>query len=131
MSGTIKLTGILTDVFGIETFPNFVKKVFWLKEPDTERHPQHWQLELHQQDHERLNGINQGDVLECEVEVRGKKYKKQNREEAIIITLKCVGIRVVKRLEVVPGKVGTFKPMPKKGREPDDDRPQPQTSLPL
>ena len=128
---TAKLTGILTDVFPIENFPNFSKKVFWLKQPDTERYPQHWELELHGQDWKELNGKNVGDVLECEVEVRGKKYKKRDTREAIILSLKCVGMRVVKRVETTSGKVGSYKPTTKPGREPDDDRPQPQTELPL
>lgn len=132
MSNTIKLTGILTDVFQVEVFPDFTKKVFWLKEPDSERYPQHWSIELHQQDTERLKGIQLGYRLECECEVRGKKYKKRNtNEESIFVTLKCVGIRVVDKLITEPGRLGTYKPRTKEGRESDDDRFQPQQELPL
>lgn len=124
---TTRLTGILTDVFPIETRPNFTKKVFWIKQPDTERNPQHWELELHGKDTERLRGINIGDFVECEVEVRGRKYKRRDMSEAIFTTLKCVGMLVVNKLESAPG----YKPIKKKGREPDEDRPQPQAQLPL
>lgn len=74
---TSKLTGILTDVFPVETTPKFSKKVFWLKQPDTERYPQHWELELHTPDIDRLKGIKVGDRLECEVEIRGRKFKRR------------------------------------------------------
>lgn len=126
-----KLVGILTDVFPIETYPNFSKKVFWLKQPDTERQPQHWELELHTADVKRLYGINIGDTLECEVEIRGKKYKRRDSSEAIITSLKCVGIRVLAKLETVKGKVGGYVPNYKPGREPDEDRPKPQQELGL
>lgn len=130
MSATIKLVGILTDVFPIETFPNFKKKAFWLKEPDTERYPQHWVMELHQEDVNNLNKVKIGDRLECECEVRGRKYKKGNAE-SVFVTLRCVGIRVLDKLITEPGKVGTYKPTVKDGRESDSDRQGPQSSLPL
>jgi hypothetical protein len=123
---TTKLQGILTDVFPVETTPNFSKKVFWIKQPDTERYPQHWELELHTADIDRLKGIKTGDVLECEVEIRGRKFKRRAGGEGIFVTLKCTGIRVLEKLEV-PG----FKAKPKKGREDDDARHKDQGELPL
>jgi hypothetical protein len=123
---TAKLLGILTDVFPVETKPNFSKKVFWLKQPDTERNPQHWELELHTADIDQLKGIKVGDVLECEVEIRGRKFKRRDGGEGIFTSLKCVGLRVLDKLQV-PG----FKAKPKPGRESDDDRYEPQGTLPL
>jgi len=123
---TSKLTGILTDVFPVETTPKFSKKVFWLKQPDTERYPQHWELELHTPDIERLKGIKVGDVLECEVEIRGRKFKRRAGGEGIFVTLKCTGILVLDKLDV-PG----FKAKIKPGREHDDDRKKEQGELPL
>lgn len=125
-----KLQGILTDVFPVENFSNFSKKVFWLRQPDTERNPQHWAIELHTHDIDRLKGIKIGDRLECEIDIQGRKYKKKNSaylgEEAVAVSLKCVGIRVMEKLEV-PG----FKPRLKPGREDDNDRYKSQTELPL
>lgn len=95
---TIKLQGILTDVFPYETFPNFTKRVFWLKQPDTERYPEHWEIQLHNDDGKRIDEFKPGDTLECEVEVRGKKWKKGDGREGIIVSLKCIGIR---RLQVM------------------------------
>lgn len=119
---TIKLVGILTDVFPVEIFTNFTKKVFWLKEPDIERYPQHWAIELHGNDVERLKGIATGDRLECFCEIRGKKFNRRNGEEDIITTIKCIGITVLKPIETVPNKAGKFTPKDKPGRESDSDR---------
>jgi hypothetical protein len=126
MSMTVKLTGILTDVFPVEHTTNFAKKVFWLKEPDTSRYPQHWAIQLHNKDTDNLKGINVGDVLECEVEIRGKKFRHGLSEEKIFISLKCIGIRVLDKLEAEQ-----YQPRTKPGRESDSDRQQPQTRLPL
>lgn len=124
---TIKLTGILTDVFPTEITKTVTKKKFWLKEPDTERYPQHWELELVGQDADRLKGIKVGDRLECEVEVRGRKFKRRDGSgEGIFTMLKCVGILVLDKLEV-PG----FVARKKAGREHDDDRKKEQGELPL
>lgn len=121
-----KLQGILTDVFPVETTPKFAKKVFWIKQPDTERYPNHWELELHSPDIDRLKGIKVGDRLECEVEVRGRKFKRRAGGEGIFITLKCLGIQVLDKLEA-PGFTAKKKP----GREHDDDRKKEQGELPL
>lgn len=117
---TIKLTGVITDIFPVETFPNFSKRVFWLKEPDTERYPQHWSLELHTADIDRLKGMDIGDRLECEVEVRGRKYVRRG-EEVIAMSLRCVGIRMLAKLDA-PG----FKAKPKPPEKPDT-----QQTIPL
>lgn len=121
-----KLTGILTDVFPVESTEKFSKKVFWLKQPDTERYPQHWELELHTADIDRLKGIKLGDRLECEVEIRGRKFKRRAGGEGIFTTLKCTGILILDKLEA-PG----FTAKKKAGREHDDDRKQEQGELPL
>lgn len=121
----MKLIGQLTDVFAPETKPNFSKKEFWIKQPDTERHPQHWKLELHGDDIKALNGKKVGDWLECEVEIRGRKFKRRDGSgEDIFITLKCVGMRTLEALEV-PG----FKAKVKPGREADEDRKKAQGDL--
>lgn len=128
---TAKLIGILTDVFPVETpHPNFKKKVFWLREPDTERYPQHWEIELHQEDTDRLKGVEIGDRLECEVECRGRKWHARG-EDKIFTSLKCIGIKVLGKAITVPNKAGSFKPITKPGRESDADRKDPQSTLPM
>lgn len=92
---TIKLTGKITDIFHEEKISQyFTKKEFWVQDNDkSARTPQHWAIELHNQDCDRLKSYSCGDVVEVEVEVRGRKYKrKSGSEEAISLSLKCVGI---------------------------------------
>lgn len=91
---TAKLIGIITDVFPAEDFHNFSKRVFWLKEPDREQYPQHWEVELHNDDVKQLAKHGQGDLIEAEVEIRGKRWDK-NGKHKIFNSLKCVGIRLI------------------------------------
>jgi hypothetical protein len=105
MAATTKLTGILTDVFPIETFQSgFAKRVFWLKEPDTERYPQHWQIELQQSDVSQIDQYKTGDTLEVEVEIRGKKWEIYGGKQGIVTSLKCVGILLKERLPAMTSK---------------------------
>jgi hypothetical protein len=98
----VKLTGILTDVFPTETFPSgFAKRVFWLKQPDVERYPQQWEIELHGQDVTQIDRHEVGDTLEAEVEVRGKKWVKAGRQ-GVFMSLKCTGLREIHKLVPKP-----------------------------
>ena len=126
---TIKLIGYLTDVFQVETFPNFAKRVFWLKEPDTERYPNHWELELHTHDINEIGKYEIGDRLECEVEVRGRKYINRRKEESIGLSLKCNGIKLLYRPDTKAAEAaGRFTP--KKSVSKDDGHNKPP-ELPL
>lgn len=127
---TIKLTGYLTDVFPVETHPNFAKKVFWLKEPDTERYPNHWELELHQNDVTHINRFEIGDKLECEVEVRGRQYIRRTNEKVISVSLKCIGIELLHRVDMSKASaIGRFKPT-KKVPQDGEVKVDPQPKLP-
>jgi hypothetical protein len=89
-----KLIGIISDVFPTEDFHNFSKRVFWLQEPDREQYPQHWEVELHNDDVKQLNVYHEGDLIEAEVEIRGKRWSKAGKHK-IFNSLKCVGIRLI------------------------------------
>lgn len=110
MENSFKLRGILTDVFPVEHFNSFAKRVFWLEQPHTERYPQHWQIELHQDDCKRIDSCQIGDTLEVEVEIRGKKYTGRDRQEKIIVTLKCLGIQIMERLGTPKTTLGQYTP---------------------
>lgn len=87
---TVELQGTVTDIFPVETIgaKGFQKKVFWLKQEDTEQYPQHWQLELHKNSISLLDKIQPGDKITCSVNIRGRYYK--NHEKAgVINTLQC------------------------------------------
>jgi hypothetical protein len=96
---TATLKGIVTDLFPQEAItPNFNKRVFWMKESDRETHPQHWEVELHNDDIKRLAHYQVGDRVEVEVEIRGKKYTKRGgNTEGIIMSLKAVAMKLVDR----------------------------------
>lgn len=128
MSTTAKLQGILTDVFPIETTPRFTKRVFWFKEPDTERYPQHWEVELVGEDVKQIMSVKIGDRIECEVEVRGRKYQKRDRSLAIFTTLRCVGIQLLERIQ----DQGTgYRPV-KAGHDQEvEGKPQGELDLPM
>lgn len=129
MTPTVKLTGILTDVFPVENFSNFSKRAFWVKQPDTEQYPQAWELELHTRDIDRLKGIFSGDVIECEVAIKGKKFTRKNGTgDGIINTLQCIGITVVARMDRNPPG---YKAKEQPGRQPDNARVDPQEELPF
>ena len=101
---TIKMQGILTDKFPQQPVSqNLVKRVFWLRETDRERYPQHWELELHNDECRRLDEFKIGEHLEAEVELRGRKYEKQGRE-GIFNSLKCVGLGRVNAAKTNPFK---------------------------
>ncbi len=103
-----KLMGIITDIFPTETFPSgFAKRVFWLKQPDSERYPEHWKVELQRQDVEQLNRYQVGDHVTAEVEVRGKKWDKAGRQD-IILSLHCIGLELRER----PGQDRPKRPVP-------------------
>jgi len=97
----IIIKGELTDIFPAEIFGNFEKRVAWVLEKDVQ-YPNHYQIEFHQGDANMLDNFLRGDIVECKVDVRGKKFKSKQGKDGIINTLKCWNII----------KVGGAKPAP-------------------
>lgn len=98
----IEIKGVITDIFDTETIRNFEKRIFWLAQTGVE-FPNDYQLECHQNDVNRLDDFNPGELVNCFVSVRGKAFnKKSNGEKIIINTLKCWKIE----------RVGENKPTP-------------------
>lgn len=93
MARPFKITGTITDIFRPEASGTFTKRVFWLKEPDTERYPQHWELELHNDDGKRLDRFQVGQRVEAEVELRGRKWEGQGKVK-VFNSLKCLGLQL-------------------------------------
>lgn len=75
----IQISGYITDIFPSEIFGNFEKRMFWLIE-DEAKYPNEYQLELHQGDCNLLDKFKTGDLVECQVDVRGKKFSKGGRD---------------------------------------------------
>lgn len=87
---TGQLSGVIANIFPEETFGNFTKRVFWLKQINVQ-YPMHYALELWYDDIEALKKFKVGEGVICEVEVRGNKWSKNGREGVMNI-LKCTGI---------------------------------------
>ncbi len=91
----LNLTGTITDIFREEQVSDkLTKRTFWLIEPDRERYPQHWEIELHNDDCKRLKDFRIGQVVECEVELRGRLYER-GIKKFIYNSLKCIGLKAV------------------------------------
>lgn len=87
----IKITGTITDIFPVQTFGNFEKRVAWVQEETTGRYPNQFEIEFQQNDVNTLDSFVPGDVVECKIDVRGKKWEK-NGKSGVINTLKCFEI---------------------------------------
>lgn len=85
MNVTIK--GYITDIFNSETYGNFEKRIFWLQEPASNQYPNHYELQMWQGDCNLLDKFNDGDFVECQVDLRGKHYSK-NGKDSVFNTLK-------------------------------------------
>lgn len=101
----IIIIGYITDIFPSEIIgSSFEKRVFWLMEPGSDKYKNHYQLECHQGDCNLLDKFRAGELVECQTDLRGKKFTKNGRD-FIFNTLKVWKItRVAEQPhpEVVP-----------------------------
>jgi hypothetical protein len=94
---SIKITGVIKNIFPSEVYGNnFEKKVFYLKEPDTEKYPQTFSIELHQGDTNKLDSFSYGDVVTCHINIKGREWVKGERS-GCINTLQCWKIELVNK----------------------------------
>lgn len=102
----VELKGIITDIFpvGVVGANGFKKRVFWLKQDDTEKYPQHWQIELHQASITLLDKIIPGDKVTCSINIRGRYYK-NNHKAGVINTLQCWKIIKEEAVNEVPSNI--------------------------
>lgn len=87
----IILTGIITDIFPAEVYGNFEKRVLWLKQPDSEKYPEHWQIEFHQGNANQLDNFKVGQSVEITVDIKGRGWEKGGKK-SIFVTLKATDI---------------------------------------
>ena len=90
----ITLKGTITDIFQEEVYGNFSKRIFWLKEPDKERYPNHYELQMQQNNCSTLDNFRCGDEVTCHVDIKGRRYSK-NGKEGCINSLVCWKIEKV------------------------------------
>jgi hypothetical protein len=96
----IVIKGKITDIFPAEVYGNLEKRVAWVQETDVQ-YPQHYSLEFLQNDANILDSFVLGDVVECKVDVRGRRYEK-NGKAGVINSLKCWNMR----------RIGDARPAP-------------------
>jgi hypothetical protein len=89
----IKITGKITDIFPAEIFGNFEKRVAWVLEQDVQ-FPNHYPLEFQQGFANELDHFVPGDLVVCDVDVRGRKWDKGGKS-GCMATLKCWKIQRV------------------------------------
>lgn len=92
---TTILKGRIDAIFQVEIKGFFEKRVFWLREvvnaPDTKK-PDIWQLETSGATMDLLDNFKPNQLVECNVDVRGYKWKKDGKE-VVFNSLTCTMIR--------------------------------------
>jgi hypothetical protein len=83
----IVIKGKITDIFPSEIYGNLEKRVVWVQEIDVQ-YPQHYSLEFLQNDANIPDSFVPGDLVECKVDVRGRKWEK-NGKAGVMNSLKC------------------------------------------
>ncbi len=86
---TTILEGAIHTIFPVE----YKKRVFWLKQINVQ-YPNMWQLELEHDDISLLDKFKEADVVQCEVEIRGRHWDKNGRQGVMNI-LKCNDIKKI------------------------------------
>lgn len=87
----VLIKGEITDIFPPEIFGNLEKRVVWVRETDVQ-YPQHYSLEFLQNDANIPDHFVTGDLVECKVDLRGRRYEK-NGKAGVINSLKCWNMR--------------------------------------
>lgn len=94
MAKPFQLHGLIVKINRAEIHGNFEKRIFELREKDSEKYPQHYQLECHQGDANILDNFSVGDEVTCWIDLRGRLWE-NNDKRAIFHTLKCYKIQKV------------------------------------
>jgi hypothetical protein len=92
------ISGTLTDIFPVEHIASFKKRVFWIEEVAKETDDlrtwkaQNYTLEVWNNEVDLITKfLNQKEVLNFHIEIRGKIWEKNGRM-GVINTLRCIGI---------------------------------------
>lgn len=109
------LTGIIKKINACEVKGSFEKRVFHLGE-EKDKYASVWSLEAHQGFCSALNNYNEGDKVECHVEIVGREWN-----DKAFNTLKCFRINALQKAE--PTKSHAPVQYPSNITEPVDDLP--------
>lgn len=90
---TTILTGAIHTIFPTENYGNFTKRVLWLKETDV-KYPSIFSIEFWHDDISCLEDFKGSEIVNVQVEIRGKLWSKGGKENVINI-LKGVGVKKI------------------------------------
>jgi hypothetical protein len=91
----IVITGKIDSIYETQQFGQyFEKRLFWLVE-DVPKNSNVWELELQQGECVTLDKYKSGELVECTVEITGKKFSKQGKDR-VFNALHCT---LIKRLQ--------------------------------
>ena len=116
----IELKGQIVQIFPVESYGNFQKRIVWVKETEGQ-YPSTWAIEFQQGKVNEPDSYRDGDVVSCKIEIAGKHWEK-NGKEGVINTLKCYGIT-----KLSGSKSGSRS----NHSNPNNSRPQPPVQQPI
>lgn len=118
----IIIKGKITDIFLPEIYGNLEKRVVWVQEMDVQ-YPQHYSLEFLQNDANIPDSFVPGDIVQCMVDVRGRRYEK-NGKVGVINSLKCWHMDRIGQAKPTPSTRQQTGGIPPKAPAPPADQDQ-------
>lgn len=89
MNVAATITGVIYEIRNVERYSDFRKRVFLVQELNV-KYPNTWQLEMWHDDVDILNLFQVGNIVECNVSVKGKLCEGKNSGKDFVINiLKC------------------------------------------
>jgi hypothetical protein len=91
MSVTVIITGVIKEIFPVETYGNFSKRVIWVEETD-QQYPQTYPVEFHNARTCETDPYDLGSKVTCKCDLRGRKWDKAGKT-GVIMALSCWDIQ--------------------------------------
>lgn len=120
----IVLKGRIKKIFPGEVFGNFEKRVMWLTEEDAQ-YPQTYTIEFTQGDVNTLDAFQEGQLVECHINLRGR-HSVKGEKEYVFNSLQCWRIKKLSDAAPVESKPAPEAPAVELGYTPvvaSDDLP--------
>jgi hypothetical protein len=93
MNTTSIIAGVIYQINPVEQYGDFRKRVFWVQELNV-KYPNTWQIEMWHDDVHALELLTTGNLVECNVTIKGKMVQGRNGgKDYIINILKCDSIK--------------------------------------
>jgi hypothetical protein len=76
------ITGKVLDVFPVETYGKFSKRVVWVEEQNVQ-YPNTYSIEFSGRNISLVDNLVPGDMVTCQVDLRGRAYEKDGKKGCI------------------------------------------------